>query len=256
MKTRIAAAAGLLLWSIAAPAAAQSPNTAAILVSVVDQTGGLVPGASVSVVNAQTGARREATTNTTGSATFSALPLTGEYRVNVSRPGFADEELPPITLRAGETATLKIKLVATGGTSAVTVYGTTEGVRSDPQIGRRVDDQTIDEIPILGRKVTSLPLLNAAFRQAKGTGDLFVNATYFVTGAGGRRETTVALDGASDDEGWGRQTALITRADRRRPGNVCPVERVLRRVPAGRRARRSTSSPSQARTRFMARVCS
>ena len=68
----------------------------------------------------------------------------------------------------------------------------------------------IDETPILGRKVTSLPLLNAAFRQAKGTGDLFVNQTYFVTGAGSRRTTTVTLDGANNDEAWGRQTMIAT----------------------------------------------
>ena len=69
-------------------------------------------------------------------------------------------------------------------------------MRADPQIGRRLDTRQIDEMPILGRKVTTLPLLNAAFRQAKGTGDLFVNQTYFVTGAGSRRTTTVTLDGA------------------------------------------------------------
>src|SRR5207253_4521940 len=92
----------------------------------------------------------------------------------------------------------------------VTVYGTTEGVRSNPQIGLPLKSQQIDETLILGRKVTTLPLLNSAFRQAKGTGDLFVNATYFVTGVGGRRQTTVLLDGANNDEGWGRQTAIAT----------------------------------------------
>jgi outer membrane receptor protein involved in Fe transport len=88
------------------------------------------------------------------------------------------------------------------------VYGTTNGVRSDPQISRRLDSQAIDETPILGRKITSLPLTNSAFRQGKGTGDLFVNATYFVTAGGSRRATTYMLDGASNDEGWGRQTML------------------------------------------------
>src|SRR5262249_58081085 len=61
-----------------------------------------------------------------------------------------------------------------------------------------------------GRKSTTLPLLNSAFRQGKGTGDLFVNATYFITGVGSRRATTFTLDGANNDEGWGRQTAIAT----------------------------------------------
>jgi hypothetical protein len=50
-------------------------------------------------------------------------------------------------------------------------------------------------------KATTPPLLNSAFRQTKGTGDLFVNATYFGAGVGGRRQTTVLLDGADNDEG-------------------------------------------------------
>ena len=128
----------------------------------------------------------------------------------MSKEGFGNEERKDIALRSGETATLKVKLLVGSEKAEVTVYGTAEGVRADPQIGRRLDSAQIDETPILGRKVTSLPLLNSAFRQAKGTGDLFVNQTYFVTGAGSRRTTTVTLDGANNDEAWGRQTMIAT----------------------------------------------
>src|SRR5690242_5932154 len=135
MKKRIAIAMVWLLW-IVAPVAAQSPSTAAIQISVLDQTGALVPGAKVTTVNVQTGAKREALTDAGGSATISALMLTGAYRVTVSKAGFATEDVPSLVLRAGETASLKIKLVASGGTSEVTVYGTAERVRSDAQIGQ------------------------------------------------------------------------------------------------------------------------
>jgi hypothetical protein len=197
-----------LLAFTVAPASAQSPNTATIVVVVVDQNSAVVPGAKVSVVNAATGAGREAVSGSDGSATFSALSLTGTYTVGVSRQGFGNEELKDITLRSGETATLKVKLVVGSSKAEVTVYGTAEGVRADPQIGRRLDSPQIDETPILGRKASSLVLLNSAFRQGKGTGDLFVNQTYFITGAGSRRTTTTTLDGANNDEGWGRQTMI------------------------------------------------
>ena len=199
-----------LLACITAPLAAQSPNTATMIVTVVDQTGAVVKDVKVSVTNAATGAVRDAVTGAEGSATVAALPLTGEYEVTVSMTGFTSETINGLTLRAGETATVKVKLVASGGKSAVTVYGTAEGVRADPQIGLPLGSKQIDETPILGRKVTTLPLLNSAFRQGKGTGDLFVNATYFITGAGSRRTTTFTLDGANNDEGWGRQTAIAT----------------------------------------------
>ena len=205
--------AGLLLGIftlLVAPVYGQSPNTAAMMVVVVDQNGAVVSAAKIAVVNSATSDQRDAVSGTDGSVTFSGLSLTGTYTVSISKDGFGSEERKDITLRSGETATLRVALLPGSQAAEVTVYGTAEGVRADPQIGRRFDSLIIDETPLLGRKVTTVPLLNSAFRQAKGTGDLFVNATYFVTGVGGRRQTTVTLDGANNDEGWGRQTAIAT----------------------------------------------
>lgn len=195
---------------IALPVAAQSPNTSSMIVVVVDQNGAVVPGANVSVVNNATGATREVVSGSDGSATIPALSLTGTYTVSVTKQGFGNEERKDITLRSGETATLKVTLTPGSQQAEVTVFGTAEGVRANPQIGLPLRSPQIDETPILGRKSTTIPLLNSAFRQGKGTGDLFVNATYFITGVGSRRATTFTLDGANNDEGWGRQTAIAT----------------------------------------------
>ena len=199
----------ILLGAFALPSHAQSPNTAAVTVVVLDQTGASVKDAQVTLVNDATHATRDLMSGADGSATLTALPIVGAYTIKVTKPGFTANDVTNLVLRAGETATVRVKLVASGR-SEVTVYGTSEGIRQDPQLGRRLTSAEIDATPVLGRKVTSLPLLNASFRQAKGTGDLFVNATYFVTGAGGRRQTTVTLDGANNDEAWGRQTMLST----------------------------------------------
>ncbi len=209
MRSLAVAALGAALL-LSRPAFAQSPNTAGIIVAVVDQTGGVVKDAAVTVVNTATGTSRAAVSNDVGLATITALPLTGTYTVNVTKADFTAEDLTGLTLRAAEMATVKVMLVATGGQTEVVVFGTTQGVRADAQIGRRLDSETIDQLPILGRKVTTLPLFNSAFRQGKGTGDGFVNATYFITGGGSRRTTTYMLDGASNDEGWGRQTMIAT----------------------------------------------
>jgi len=208
MRLRIALA--LAFSFIALTLCAQSPNTATLVVMVTDPAGAAVNDAKISVVNSATGASRDLATGIDGSATIPALSLTGTYNVIVSKEGFGSEERKNIELRSGETATLKVKLSVGSTTEAVTVFGTTEGVRADPQIGRRLDTKQIDETPILGRKLSSLPLLNSAFRQGKGTGDLFVNQTYFITGAGSRRTTTFTLDGANNDEAWGRQTMIAT----------------------------------------------
>jgi len=194
----------------AAPSLAQSPNTATLVVFVVDQTGAVVPDARITVLNVATGATRDASSGVDGSTTFAALQVSGEYTVTVARSGFNTEHVRGVILRAGETASVRVKLVASGGQSEVTVYGTTEGVRTDPELGTRFDSKTIEETPILGRKISALPLLNAAMRPAKGTGDLFLNSVYFVTGAGGRRQADFVVDGGTGDEPWGRQTMFST----------------------------------------------
>ena len=200
----------LLIVFITMPIAAQTPNTATMIVTVVDQTGAVVSDAKVSVLNTATGALREAVSGDDGIATFPALSLTGTYTVTVSREGFGSEERKDLSLRSGETASLKVTLLAGSQTAQVTVFGTAEGVHADPQVGLPLRPEQIDETPILGRKTSTLPLLNSAFRQGKGTGDLFVNQTYFITGAGSRRTTTFTLDGANNDEAWGRQTSVAT----------------------------------------------
>ncbi len=189
---------------------AQSPNTGSITVVVTDQSGAALQNAKVSVLNNSTGAERVVVTSDSGSATFAALSLTGTYTVGVTKNGFADETRTGIALRTGETAELQVKLQVGASASQVTVYGTAEGVKTSPQTGLTLDSIEVNETPDLGRKASSLPLLNSAFRQGKGTGDLFVNQTYFVSGAGSRRTTTFTLDGADDDESWGRQAAIAT----------------------------------------------
>jgi hypothetical protein len=189
---------------------AQSPNTGALTITVVDQNDAVVPGAAITVSNTDTGAVRDATSGSEGTATIGGLSVVGQYKVTVNKSGFTGDEVRALTLRAGETAAVKVRLAVSGGKNEVTVYGTTQGVRADPQIGRRVDSQEMSETPILSRKFSSIPLLNSAFRQGKGTGDLFVNQTYFITGVGSRRATTFLVDGASNDEGWGRQVGVAT----------------------------------------------
>src|ERR1035438_2512584 len=109
---------------VAALVAAQSPNTATMIVVVVDQSGAVVTGAKVSVVNAATAAARETVSGNEGSATFPALSLTGTYTVSVSKQGFGTEELRDIALRSGEAVTVKVKLLVGAAKAEATVYGT------------------------------------------------------------------------------------------------------------------------------------
>src|SRR4029079_4611868 len=115
---------------VVAPIAAQSPNTAAMIIVVVDQTGAVIADAKVSVRNTATGAVRDTVSDSDGTATIPAPALNGTYTVMVSKPGFGSEERNDVTLRSGETATLKVTLAVGATRSEVLVYGTVEGVRA------------------------------------------------------------------------------------------------------------------------------
>src|SRR5207248_2255942 len=75
---------------------AQSQGTATIRGRVVDQTGGALPGAIVTVTNTDTGISRETTTDRTGFYTVPSLPLTGEYVVRIAVPGFSTRQTDPL----------------------------------------------------------------------------------------------------------------------------------------------------------------
>ena len=186
---------------------AQTPGIGAIRGRILDEAGVPVPGAEVTVTNAATGFSRSTRSDAQGGYVLPELPLTGDYSLRVAHEGFADQEKSGIELRAGETAAIDAVVQVQAVAAAITVCGTADGVRTDsPQLGTRFDNEKIQETPLLGRKLTALPLLNSSVRPARGTGDLFLNNTLFVIDGGGRRQTTYTVDGGTADDAWGRQT--------------------------------------------------
>ena len=115
---------------------AQTPNTGSIVVVVADQNGAVVSDARVSVVNSATRVGREAVTGSDGSATIPALSLTGTYTVTVSKSGFSNEERKDITLRSGETATLRVTLAVGASTAVVNIIGGAVFVAPDVAVCR------------------------------------------------------------------------------------------------------------------------
>jgi hypothetical protein len=163
----------------------------------------------VTAKNPQTGLERSALTDSAGDFTIPGLPVAGKYSVTASKQGFADREITDLKLVSGATADLEIQLNLAAGVSEVTVTGVVGQVRTDaPQLGNRLDAAQIEETPILNRRVTYLPLLNAANRPAINQGDIFTNQFLITTNGSGRRQTTFVVDGGTANDSWGRQTVF------------------------------------------------
>ena len=191
--------------------AAQTPDTATIHGRVVDPSHAAVAGAQLSIRNAGTGLERNAQTDSAGNFSVPGLPIGGKYEITATRQGFAEGRLSGVTLAGGTTAEIDLQLDVAAGQTQVTVTGVVGEVRTDqPQLGVRLSATQMEDTPLLNRKITYLPLLNAANRPAINQGDIFMNQNLFTTNGAGRRQTTFVVDGSTGNDSWGRQTTFST----------------------------------------------
>jgi hypothetical protein len=145
-----------VLW--AGPAQAQVAG-ATLSGIVLDAAGNVLPGATVSVKNAGTGAVREATTNSDGF--YSAPNLSpGAYDVTVSATGFQTLVQKGITLAVGAQQTLNESLKVGRVEQTVVVSDAPPEVQTGSStVGAVVDSKTVRELPLNGRDWTSLATL-------------------------------------------------------------------------------------------------
>ena len=101
--------AALVLALVAFPMSAQMQATGTLRGTVTDEFGGVVVGATVTLVPEQGGTERTATTSEEGVYAFSAV-APGRYTVRVAAPGFAAYENAEVAVAAGRRESLDIKL--------------------------------------------------------------------------------------------------------------------------------------------------
>ena len=187
------------------PASAQTPDLATLQGQVLDQSQAAVSGVEIKLTDLLTGTVQTAEVDSAGRFTFSGLPI-GRYTILAHKEGFADVQ-HELTLVGGVIATARIELSVSGLKTQVVVTGTAGEVRTDePQLGDRLGTVQVEETPLLNRRITYLPLLNAANRPAINQGDVFMNQDLFTTNGSGRRQTSWVLDGTDGNDSWGRQT--------------------------------------------------
>ena len=197
--------ATVVLCLLAAFSAAQTPDSATIRGEVLDQSHAAMPGVEIKLKNTLTALERSTTSDTTGKFSVSGLPV-GTYTLVAHKQGFIDVSRE-LTLIGSTTADLKLQLNVSGEQTQIVVTGTAGEIRTDqPQLGDRLDATQIEEMPLLNRRITFLPLLNAANRPALNQGDVFINQNLFTTNGSGRRQTAFVVDGSTGNDSWGRQT--------------------------------------------------
>ena len=145
----------LALSLICLPAFSQA-ELGRITGSVADQTGLVIPGATVTVTDTQRGASRTLTTDAAGQYFATAL-LPGTYTVRTEFKGFKTTERQNVVLETGQEVRVDSVLQPGESVEKVTVTEQIALVNtSDAILGGTLSNATINDLPLNGRDYQSL----------------------------------------------------------------------------------------------------
>ncbi|HEY1986447.1 MAG TPA: carboxypeptidase regulatory-like domain-containing protein [Terracidiphilus sp.] len=136
--------APLLTLAMSGPLLAQS-TYGTILGTVHDDSGALVSGAHVTLLNTGTTATRTADTDENGDYAFRNIDV-GTYKITIAATGFQSDELPTIALTARETRRLDAVMKLTGETTTVMVVDNSAAPVINTDVSNLAETKVGDEL--------------------------------------------------------------------------------------------------------------
>jgi hypothetical protein len=134
-------------------------NTATLNGIVSDESKGILPGATVTATDLETGRKYVSVSDNRGNYQIALLPP-GLYRLQAELQGFATAEVPRAELLVGQNTTINFTMKLAGVQENVTVTGETPLVDvSSSQIAGNVDRRQMEAMPLQGRNWLELSLL-------------------------------------------------------------------------------------------------
>lgn len=178
--------------------------TAQILGTVTDQQGAVVPGVKIIVTNASTNVSTETTSDKNGFYQVLDLPI-GAYRINASHQGFRVLQVTTAPLEINQSFRADLKLEVGAATETIVVEAQAAGVETvNPTIGQSVTSRPIVNLPLNGRNVLSLALLQPGVTEDNpddtGSASASANGANFNVAGGRSDSVTYLLDGGLNNE--------------------------------------------------------
>src|SRR5439155_12108283 len=140
---------------------------ATLKVTVNDQTGAVIPGATVGIKNVETSVNRSDVTESHGLSAISGIPP-GNYELTVTAKGFAPRNLP-VSLSVGQTASLTVSLGVTVK-EEVQVQDVIQGIDTEKSdVSQVIDTPKIADLPVSGRDFIDFVLLTPSVNVGRST---------------------------------------------------------------------------------------
>jgi hypothetical protein len=194
----------LLLLAMSAPTAALAQLTTGTIQGVVkDESGGALPGATITIKNVDTGVTRTLTTSDLGRFEAPNLQV-GTYEVTAELQGFRPAVRAGITLAVGRTAVVDLTLGVAGIQEAVVVTGDAPLVETtSATVSNLIDAKKVEDLPLVNRDLTQLTFLQPGVVKIPSSGNqgIFSGMGDKFTVAGARgTQNLYLLDGVSNSD--------------------------------------------------------
>jgi Carboxypeptidase regulatory-like domain len=213
---------GLLMTLICVNAAAQTSVHGTLTGRITDPSNAAIPAATLTLVNVETNAAVNVTSETDGTYVFARI-APGRYRLKVDAPGFA-AAAREFTIAVNEAATADIRLGVGGVAETLRVEAGVDVVQSQASsVSLLMDETRVRELPLnskdfqklillapgVGLKRSANPITNASTYGSRDTSN-----NYVIDGLGANDETQTAglAPGRSDGSGIAAPNVISTEA--------------------------------------------
>lgn len=194
----------VLVLAMSVAVYAQTP-TGIISGAVTDESGAVVPNATVTITNKTTGFTRTITTNAEGLFSAPALPA-GEYEVRAEITGFRTT-LRQATVQAGDTTSVNLPMQVGGTKDVVTVEGVAPQINyENHSIEGVITRQKIEGLPLNGRSFMQLASIEPGVTVSAGSTSQYNTLVNISVLGGASGLTAISVDGGplkDDIEGAG-----------------------------------------------------
>lgn len=192
----IAIAATCFLMSV--PVFAQQ-DAGGITVAVTDQAAAVVPGAAVTLVNEGTNAHLKGVTDAIG--VWTATPLSiGDYRVSVSKPGFATTVVAKVHVSAQQVVRVPVQLAIGQVSRQVVVTASSVAVQTvTDSLSQTISGTLKDNLPVVDRNFNRLATLTVGVNLSTPSGPRDTASGAFTANGITQYQNNYVLDGTDNN---------------------------------------------------------
>ncbi len=180
---------------------AQTANTGVITGVVKDQTGAVVPGATVKAINVGTNAERTAVTSSEGNYEINQL-VPGVYRVEVEAANFAKTVAENVTVNVLGRVTIDAEMKPAGATATVNITTDTAPLieTTKTEVGGVIDQRELENLPVNGRSFANLAVLIPGATLAPSFDPTKSRVGTFSVGGSSGRNLNITIDGGDNKD--------------------------------------------------------